>query len=84
MLANAGGVIISYFEWIQNRTGEYWDESTVNRKLVSIMQREAAQIFELAKHRKFTLRIAAYLHALKRIAGAIHEHGTQSYFRAQN
>ena len=80
VLANAGGVTVSYFEWVQNRTGLYWDAKTVNERLGNIIQREADRVFALAEDRELTLRSAAYLQALTRIAGAIRERGTRQYF----
>ncbi len=80
VLANAGGVIVSYFEWVQNRAGFYWEEAEVNARLQTIAEREAKAIFELADERQVSLRTAAYIQALQRIAGAIRERGTQEYF----
>ncbi len=80
VLVNAGGVIVSYFEWVQNRAGFYWDEAQVNSRLQAIVDREANAIFDLAAERKVNLRTAAYIQALQRIAGAIRERGTQEYF----
>lgn len=81
VLVNAGGVTVSYFEWVQNRAGFYWDEDEINRRLKTIMDRETRDIFELADDKQISLRTAAYLHGIERISGAMSEHGTREYFQ---
>jgi len=81
VLANAGGVVVSYFEWVQNKAGFYWTEEEVNSKLHTIMVTEANLIFDLAIEKNISLRIAAYLHGVTRIAGAMSERGTREYFQ---
>lgn len=80
ILANAGGVTVSYFEWVQNRQGFYWTEEEVQHKLRPIMERESGAVWRLAQKKAITLRTAAYVLGLERIAEAIQAHGTQNYF----
>lgn len=80
ILANAGGVTVSYFEWVQNRQGYYWPIDDVHARLQTTMEREGDAIWRLSQERDLTLRRAAYVHALARLASAIEAHGTQQFF----
>jgi len=80
ILANAGGVTVSYFEWVQNRQGYYWPIEEVHERLKTMMEREGDAIWALAQDKGITLRSAAYVHALSRLASAIEAHGTQQFF----
>ncbi|KAB2719988.1 Glu/Leu/Phe/Val family dehydrogenase [Brucella intermedia] len=80
ILANAGGVTVSYFEWVQNRQGYYWTLEEIHERLKTIMEREGRAIWNHAKQHNVTVRSAAYVHALQRLAQAIEAHGTQSDF----
>jgi glutamate dehydrogenase (NADP+) len=81
ILANAGGVTVSYFEWVQNKAGYYWTREEVQQRLKTFLTPEATAIWELSKDKGIDLRIAAYVHALDRIAKAIAAHGTKAFFR---
>jgi glutamate dehydrogenase (NAD(P)+) len=71
ILANAGGVTVSYFEWVQDRQGFFWNEQLVNERLQEIMDESFDAVVEYARAHKVDNRIAAYMLALDRVAQAI-------------
>ncbi|MDT8322139.1 MAG: Glu/Leu/Phe/Val dehydrogenase [Xanthomonadales bacterium] len=80
VLVNAGGVIVSHLEWVQNRTGDAWAEDEVNQRLAQRLAREASTCFDRAEESDTTLRSAAYMQAIGRIAEAMAHQGTREYF----
>jgi glutamate dehydrogenase/leucine dehydrogenase len=70
ILANSGGVIVSYFEQVQNQMNYYWSEEEVRSKLQSTIVNAFNEVFAVAEEHKVNMRIAAYMNALKRIANA--------------
>jgi len=81
IIANSGGVIVSYFEWVQNRNGYYWTLDKVNATLEEMITSEYKKIVDVSISKKIDIRTAAYVHALSRIAGAIEAKGTKDFFR---
>ena len=71
ILANAGGVTVSYFEWVQDRGGFFWDEETVNSRLEKIMVSSYQECAAMAARKNLSMRIAAYMVAIDRVA-AVH------------
>ena len=80
ILANAGGVTVSYFEWVQNKAGYYWGLDEIRSKLKEIIEPETRLVCNIARDKGISMRTAAYVHALGRIADAIQSHGTKAFF----
>lgn len=70
VLASAGGVTVSYFEWVQNNQGYYWTEEEVEEKLEKVMVKSFNQIYETAQNRKVDMRLAAYMVGVRKMAEA--------------
>ena len=68
ILANAGGVTVSYFEWVQDRGGYFWPEDLVNERLETIMKRSFHDVLDLSRQSRVNLRTAAYMLAISRVA----------------
>jgi glutamate dehydrogenase (NAD(P)+) len=71
ILANTGGVIVSYFEWIQDSQAYFWSEDQVNAELKTRMVKSFNEVFSFSQEKKVDLRIAAQMLALNRIAQAM-------------
>ena len=68
ILANAGGVSVSYFEWVQNRLGYFWTEERVNRRADRIMKQAFDAVYKAARKHNCSLRTAAYIVAIEKVA----------------
>lgn len=75
ILANAGGVIVSYFEWIQNRTGEYWEENRVNESLHRIIKQAYQEVSLICDKQSVDMRTAAYIKSLVRLDEVYQDRG---------
>jgi glutamate dehydrogenase (NAD(P)+) len=75
VIANAGGVIVSYFEWVQDISSFFWSEDEINQRLQRIMQEAFASVWDMSKQRSVTLRTGAYLIACNRVLEAMELRG---------
>ncbi|NGE81896.1 Glu/Leu/Phe/Val dehydrogenase, partial [Escherichia coli] len=75
VIANAGGVTVSYFEWVQDFSSFFWTEDEINQRLVRIMQDAFRGVWQVAQDNKVTLRTAAFIIACTRILQARQERG---------
>ncbi|MGM9987526.1 MAG: Glu/Leu/Phe/Val dehydrogenase [Bacillaceae bacterium] len=70
VLASAGGVTVSYFEWVQNNQGYYWSEEEVEERLTKLMIRSFNAIYDIAQNRKIDMRLGAYMVGVRKMAEA--------------
>lgn len=70
ILANAGGVVVSYFEWVQGLSAFFWSEREVNLKLRDIIERSFKEVLSISQDKKVNMRLAAYVLAVNRVAEA--------------
>jgi glutamate dehydrogenase (NAD(P)+) len=68
ILANAGGVTVSYFEWVQDRMGYFWTEERVNNSLEQVMVKSFDDVWNVSLKYQVSMRIAAYILAIDRVA----------------
>jgi glutamate dehydrogenase (NADP+) len=80
ILVNAGGVTVSYFEWVQNRSGLYWTLAEVNQRLKQKIVEETERIWAISQELAISVRTAAYVHALTRLGEALNAKGTRDYY----
>ena len=71
VLANGGGVVVSYYEWVQNKAGFYWSEEEVNEKLAKNMKKSFEEVWAMQEEFKVYPRLAAYMVALRRLVEAL-------------
>ncbi|HET9136680.1 MAG TPA: Glu/Leu/Phe/Val dehydrogenase [Candidatus Kapabacteria bacterium] len=75
ILANAGGVKVSYFEWVQNRMGYYWDLDTVNKRLEDAMIQAFGRVHDNSKNYNVSLRLSSYIIAIDKVAKTLRLRG---------